>query len=1064
MKPNHFLPAVGVFSVLQLAVMQAWAAPLALSQSPLFLASARKANVLMLYGNSNSMDSDPTGKAVGSASDASKSEIARNAIQSVVANYTGYINMGLMAYQQNALVTQYLHDAQYDVSYNPSDFDPAFQGARNSQTKKFAINNPTSAGDKIFFNVNLPYYAPSNQGSGFCYSSTACTDASHDFKGSGASCNVPEHPVNGPWDEFTCFDRKQGTSNTLAKSAGGYAGDAGTPTFKPTDSDLGQGITDFGKRMSWQPVSVAWFNNASPGMGYLHLPVAELDAAQAAAINKKLARSQFVDNQPTNDDYPLQNAGLSPLEGAIATANAYFAGTLSAAGQGGPVAAPPNSCSKNFVVTLTDGLPSVRKNGAASADVAANLLGLTTEVTALRGSASKAETYVVGFALPYGVSITQLDRIAAAGGSDSAYDASDTATLNSAFSRIFADIMSKTSAASSVALNSQSLATGGNVFQARFSTADWSGQLLKLGFDAGGALQRAPLWDAGRLLAAPVAASRTIVTIKPSTGKGIAFRWPAAPATPGAAELDVAQSTLLSTSPAGVADSKGRARLDYLRGSSADEGEAGLMFRRRPTSKLGDIVNSAPHYIGAPAADLGAPGYRDYVALRKNRSKMIYVGANDGMLHGFDMASGEEKLAYVPGGMYANLSKLTAPVYGHRYFVDGTPGSGDVQYAGGAWNTVLVSGMGAGARGIFALNVSDPGLFTQANADRLVNFEFTEANDADVGYIAGAVSVVKLNNGKWAALFGNGYNGTGRTGQSALFLVDIETGALIKKIQTGAGSAATPNALSTPLAIDDDQNGTVDTVYAGDLEGNMWKFDLSGAVGQWGVAYKLFQAPQPITGAPDAGAHPSRGYMVYFGTGKYLESGDVASTPGNAIYAIWDKGAAVTAARLLEQSYTQLAPVNGKVYRTLSNNAIDWSTHLGWFAALPNAGERIVSAPQLRDGRVIFTSIIPSNTPCSPGGTSWLNQMDWLGGTTLAKPQFDTSNDGKIGAADALVAGQQIEGVVSEFAIQANGIGGEADGSVRETNLANGSLGDVVAVPGAGDPKRSRRLSWKQVK
>lgn len=1062
MKTNYRAwPALGVLSVLQLAIAQAYAAPLALGNSPLFLGTSTKANVLMMYGNSNSMDSDPTGKAVGSAAASSKSEVARAAIKSVVNGYTGYINMGLMAYQQNALVKNYLHDSQYDVSYDPANYDPAFTGARNSQTKKFRIPNPSDSGKFLYFNVNLPYYADDNQGNAFCYAPTACTDPTHDFKGTAASgCSAAEHPVNGGWDNHYCFKVKTGTSNGSSNGpagGNGYANNLLNGEFHPTDSDLGQGITDFGKRIAWQAVSLSWFSNTSPGLGYVHVPVAALDAAQAGKINLKLGTSQFIYNKPTDPAYPLQNGGLSPLEGAVLTANKYFAGTLSAGAQGGPLAAPPNSCSKNFLVTLTDGLPSVTKDGVASANVSQNLSDLTAQVAALRASASKTETYVVGFALPYGVSINQLDTIAAAGGSETAYNASDTATLNAAFANIFADIISKTAAASSVALNSQSVAAGAHVYQAKFSSGDWSGQLLDFALQSNGTLSAVPLWDAGKVINTINPNARVILTSNGS--KGIAFRWPGNPATPTTSELNLTQIALLKN---GASDSVGAQRVDYLRGATANEGVAGLKWRARPTSKLGDIVNSAPHFVGVPPFNYGEPSYATFRTAQANRTKMIYAGANDGMLHGFDASNGVERVAYIPTAVYPNLSKLTETNYAHRYFVDGSPNTGDVYYGGG-WHTVLVSGLSGGGRGIFALDVTDPSNFAETNAAGVFKFEFA---DADVGLVPGPVDIVKLNNGKWAALFGNGYNSADP--KSALYIVDIETGALIRRLATDAGVAGTPNALATPLSIDSDSNATVDVVYAGDLLGNMWKFDLSGSdPADWKVAYKLYQAGQPITSAPDAGEHPNGGYMVYFGTGKYLETSDISSAPGNAMYGIWDKGATatVTQTELVQQSYTSLGDISGAGYRTATANPINWATKKGWYASFPSSAERMVSTPVLRAGRVIFTSIIPSSVECSPGGTSWLNEVDWLTGGLLTVPALDTNDDGVVNSSDTLVQGRRLDSVASAPAIQNSPVKDDKDPPPPlDLKLLNQSSGTIANIKESGDPKQAKRLSWRQIK
>ena len=1060
MNANHapgFKLKAGLFTVLQLALMQAWAGPIALSNTPLFLSAAAKANVLMMYGNSNSMDSDPTGKAVGSDALSSKSEVAREAIRNLITSYTGSINMGLLAYQQNNLADYQLHDSYYDVSYDPADYDPTFTGARNSQTKKFS---KTLNGTTLYFNVNLPYYAPSNDGIRFCYSSTACTSPNpdHNFRGwSGDSCAKASDAVEltRPGDAYACYATKTGTANGNVGLSDYKQGG----TFTATDTDIGQSITDFGKQMVWERIGKAKFNNGSPGMGYLHVPISLLDSAQAEKLNKKLVKARFITGElGTDPEVPLQNGGLSPLEGTVLTAKNYFTGGSLPTTQGGPASVPASYCSRNFLITLTDGLPSVTKAGVASSDTAANLLGLKNEVSALKSSTAKAETYVVGFALPYGVQASQLDQIAEAGGTESAYMANDKATLDAAFSKIFLDILQKSSAASSVALSSQSVPLGAHVYQAKFSAENWTGQLLDYAIGSDGNLSATPAWDAGKQLSLMQATDRAILTsnLTLSGKKGVPFRWPEVASGPNGTGISAALMTALNTNSAGVTDNKGKLRLEYLRGSADNEGDS-PKFRKRGGLKLGDMVNSAPHYVSAPGANYNAAGYAAFRAANASRTKMIYVGANDGMLHGFDAATGNEKIAYVPNGVYANLSRLTDPAYTHRYYVDGTPNAGDAFYDN-KWRTVLVGSMGAGAKGIFALDVTKPSDFSEANAQSLVNFEFTDANDSDVGHISGPVSIVKMNNGKWAALFGNGYN-AGGSGQATLFVVDIETGAKLAEIGVGDIDGVTPNALATPLAIDDDSDLAVDVVYAGDLAGNMWKFDMSSDTpSQWKVAYKLFNAGKPITSAPDAGEHPKGGYMVYFGTGKYLETSDVTSTPQNSFYGIWDKGATVTG-DLVAQTLTEIGNIKDIRYRTATKNPLNWNVHKGWSISLPSSAERVISEPALRGGRVIFTSIIPSGDVCKAGGSSWLNEVDWLTGGLLPEPPFDTDLNGAVNSADTLAEGRMFDTVVSGAAIQKSPTGPDL-----EIKFFNESSGNISTVTESASSKTARRLSWRQIK
>ena len=1066
-------------ALISMVTFQSIAAPLALSSVPLFLTSNGKPNLLLMMGNSNSMDSDASGLAVGSSAITSKSEIARNTLKSVIANNAGVVNVGLLAYQQDPSSRWFLMHGAYDVSFNPIDYNPAYTGPRNGTTKKFRYPNSTSPGNFVYYNIDLPSHYISNLGTAFCYSQTACTDPNHDFYGIAPSCteheSVANGPwyLNGPWDLYSCWASKTGTSNVIPAddqhaNAQGYFNKIWYNYEYAGDQDIAQGILDFGKILTWETTGMAWYANTAPGKGYLHIPLSLLNTDQIAALNKKLATSKPTtdSNSPIDVSKPLQNSGLSALEGTVLTANNYFNGVALPADQGGPAAAIPNSCGKNFLVLLTDGLPSVSKTGTASANVVQNLADLTTQVTDLKNSAATVKTYMVGFALPYGVNPSQLDTIAAAGGTGTSYYAKDTASLNTALSSIFSNIAAQTASASAVALNSSSVNTNSRVYQAKFSSQDWSGQLLSIAVNASNGTLGAMTFDAGQQINTQAATNRNILTYKPSTNTGIPFRWPATPASPTASELDLVQTAFLNTSATNIADSNGSARLDYLRGSSVNEGTAGLQFRARNTSKLGDIVDSAPQYVGAPSLNLADPTYAAFRLSQQSRTPIIYVGANDGMLHGFNASTGNEAIAYVPSSVYSNLTLLTSTGYAHRYYVDGSPTAADIFY-GGAWHTTLIGTMGNGAKGIFSLDITNPGNFTEANAANLVNFEFpnstTIAADAeDVGYVSGPVPIVKLNNGVWAAIFGNGYNSTG-TGQSSLFIVDVKTGALIKKISTGVGSTVTPNALANPIAIDTDGNNTADVVYAGDLQGNMWKFDISSASpGAWGVSYKLFSAGQPITETPSVSKNPDGGLMVYFGTGQYLETADITTATSNAFYGIWDNfGTTVPLSGLVQQTVTGTVAASGTTYRQVSQNTVNYkATPLpqGWYINLPTSGERSVNDSRVRAGHVIFTTTIPSTAACTFGGSSTTMVVDYLTGGMPSTASIDTNKDGAVNASDILVGGIVNSSINSDPTIMSGtkssgvdyGITTNTNGTTTEATLKKS---DVV----------SRRTSWRQI-
>jgi type IV pilus assembly protein PilY1 len=524
------------------------------------------------------------------------------------------------------------------------------------------------------------------------------------------------------------------------------------------------------------------------------------------------------------------------------------------------------------------------------------------------------------------------------------------------------------------------------------------------------------------------------VTNSADTGTGVPFRW----ANIGATH----QGELQPADPA--ANLRGAARLDYLRGDSAGEQINGGVFRNR-TTKLGDIVSSSPTYVGKPPMgypdSLETPTYSAFAAAHANRLKMVYVGANDGMLHGFDASTGinkgEEKLAFIPNAVFPNLHELTKPNYAHKFFVDGTPTVSDVFY-GGAWHTVLLGSLNKGGKSIFALDVTNPGSFSEANAANIFRWEFT---DPDLGLTYSRPAVAKLEDGKWYAIFGNGYNNTqgtapvSTTGRAALFIVDIQTGALAKKLVTNLsspGTPATPNGLATPALVDNNRDFITDFAYAGDLRGNLWKFDLRGDSSTWKVAYggvPLFVARdsagvrQPITSRPEVGrGAKGAGLVVLVGTGKFMESVDKSPTQTQSFYGVYDANSMVAATDVLpslvrsvlteqtilaEQSFTFTNPSGGTVtlpLRVTSDNAI--GANRGWymdFLSPPGAtfkGEMQVSNPLLRNGRVIFTTLIPDPDPCSGGGTSWLMEMDLLKGSRLSESPFDSNEDGIFSEAD----------------------------------------------------------------
>jgi Tfp pilus tip-associated adhesin PilY1 len=468
--------------ILMLSVSGAQAAGLAsdyTSVPPLIDVSgtSNKPNVLLVLDNSNSMDEAANGSAVGSDSKFSKSEIARAALKSIVNNFGDASRLGLMGYKQSSIASRRIHNSPYDVSYNPGNFDPSFTGARDSQTKRYRIPNPTNPGAFIYYNIALPFYAGGNYGNAFCHSSTADFD------------NGSEVVNSGPWDNYACYRNKTNTSNSFPS---GFSSKWFNSSFYPTDSDYAQDILDFGKFMTWHYVGRTWFSNSSPGKGMLHLGINDVDAAHKTKLLNKLATSQF----STNTDTPLRNAGLTPIAGTLNSAKSYFAGTLPAsetASGASNVLPAANFCGNenDYVVMVTDGLPSVDASGnqitntndaiAAAAAAAADLLSTT-----------KVKTFVVGFALPNGVDASVLDTIAIAGGTTRAYKADDEASLNQALGSIFLSIINRTSSSTGAAVLANNTRGEGAVYQASYNphmedadgnTVSWVGGLQGLFID-----------------------------------------------------------------------------------------------------------------------------------------------------------------------------------------------------------------------------------------------------------------------------------------------------------------------------------------------------------------------------------------------------------------------------------------------------------------------------------------------------------------------------------------------------------------------------------------------------
>lgn len=523
--------------------------------------------------------------------------------------------------------------------------------------------------------------------------------------------------------------------------------------------------------------------------------------------------------------------------------------------------------------------------------------------------------------------------------------------------------------------------------------------------------------------------NRLILTTKSDTNIGVPFAW---------SSLHSSQQALLNTID-GASDSNGSDRLSFLRGDRTKEANQVGGYLRTRLSRQGDIVNSNIWYTGKPVSDFNLTSYRTFLNAHSSRLPMLYVGGNDGMLHGFSAIDGTEKIAYVPKGVYKNLPLLAKPDYSHRFFVDGSPFTGDINISSTAtadWRTYLIGTLGAGGKGYFVLDVTKPGFtgasgvasnFSTANAGNLVIMDKTADKDdttidADIGHIFGdpvlaqgnqqrAAQITQLNNGRWAVVLGNGYNSTNE--QAVLLIQYLDGDKSIKKI--GVGSAGN-NGLSAPRLLDINGDGMPDVAYAGDLKGNVWKFNLfSSDAANWAAAFggsPLYSAvdasgtpqPQPITTAPTLAQNTTvGGLMVAFGTGRNLTEGDrTDNTSVQSVYAVHDNtiympdpdavptnskikinpGVTPVAvgtgrADLVQQTVNMASATDGQgsstgdKFFTLSNNSVNYSStgpnpnKLGWYLDLPVSGERVLNTIEFFAGTGVLEII--SKVPGSGG-------------------------------------------------------------------------------------------------
>ncbi len=621
---------------------------------------------------------------------------------------------------------------------------------------------------------------------------------------------------------------------------------------------------------------------------------------------------------------------------------------------------------------------------------------------------------------------------AAVNGRGSYFSAKDPTTLAVGLSSALQGIAALTSDAAAAATSNPNITPTDNyVFSSAFRSGDWYGDLERRQINTStGQVGATADWQARTLLDAKAYATRSIYTFDAANAatKLRSFEWDnlsaaeqgyfatsylATTASPTLSQFCAAGEICLSSANQTAAG--GAALVNFIRGDRSNEGDASdvAKFFRLRTSVLGDIVSAEAVFVKRPQFEYADTGYGAYRSAQASRQGMVYVGANDGMLHAFNADTGQESWAYIPSMLLPKLYRLADKRYAtrHQYFVDGSPIQADV-YADGAWHTVLIGGLGGGGAGYYALDVTNP-----ASPKALWEISPSTVGFESMGTSYGRPEVTKLKDGTWVALFTSGYNNASGSGDGGghLYVVNAKTGALLRTISTGQGSTS---AIAGLCAVGPCPSGlaqistwventrfdnTATRVYGGDLFGNLWRFDINNDIGATGYDAQLLatlRGPsgniQSITAKPELGK-VDRYPVVFVGTGRYLGSTDLSDASQQSIYAIKDRLDAtswgnprVSTPAFIQQTLTTgtcgaNSPIctAGESIRTATSNAVDFAVNGGWYVDLPGTRERATTDPQLAAGTLAVTTNLLNPSACTVGGSSFINYFDYRTGSAV---------------------------------------------------------------------------------
>jgi type IV pilus assembly protein PilY1 len=511
---------------------------------------------------------------------------------------------------------------------------------------------------------------------------------------------------------------------------------------------------------------------------------------------------------------------------------------------------------------------------------------------------------------------------------------------------------------------------------------------------------------------------------------------------------------------------------------------------------LGDIVNAQPVFVKAPFAEYDDTGYALFKSLKAGRTPVVYAAANDGMLHAFyagtsilDTNGGKEVWAFMPTMALPNLYKLASENYAteHVYSVDGTPSVGDVLDPAPidpvtllplspTWKTILVSGLNKGGKGYYALDVTDPTTpralweFKHDPANCVTVNATTKApasaqySDCHIGFSFNNPIITKLKDGRWVVILTSGFNNVNSPtvagdGFGYLYVLEAMTGKILYKISTGAGTSSDPSGLNRIAGWTENslRNNTTERVYGVDLLGNIWRFDINDILNATGreatrvaTVVDASGVPQPITTRPEL-AEVGGDAVIYVGTGRYIGTTDLSDTQGQTIWGIRDTLGATTLTGLRTNLREMTITNQGSgtsAFRTNGCTANCGSSD-GWFADLPDTGERVNIDMKLQLGTLVVASNVPESNACNIGGYAWINYFNNSDGGAV-------NSDGVVGRRLVGTGGQE------SLAVGLN-IVRLPSGKTVVIATTSGAQQVTVEAPFNVAPPTGKRVSWREI-